>query len=71
MHGDTERYRHRQMHEHTDERGLIQRDDIECRHDWVSPSGGGCMDDLRHFSQAPRHSNERAFGRNTLSLGAS
>ncbi len=48
MYGDTESYRYRQKQDHTDERGHLQRDDIGCHNDWVPPSDGGRMDDLRH-----------------------
>jgi hypothetical protein len=32
------------------ERKHMQRDDTGCRNDWVTPSGRGRMDDLRHFT---------------------
>ena len=67
MHTDYDRRLHRQKHRQNDERGRLQRDDIGCRQEWVPPSGGGRMDDSRHFPYAPR--DERAFGRNESVLG--
>ena len=45
----------------------LQRDDIGSRHEWVPPTGGGRMDDLRHFPHA--HRDDREFGRNDSALG--
>jgi hypothetical protein len=67
MHKDYDSRLHRQKHRQNDERGCLQRDDIGCRQEWVPPSGGGRMDDSRHFPYAPR--DERAFSRNESVVG--
>ena len=68
MHNDYDSRLHRQKHRQNDERSRLQRDDIGCRQEWVPPSGGGRMDDLRHFPYSTR--DERAFCRNERLHGA-
>ncbi len=67
MHNDYDSLMHRTKHRHNDERGCLQRDDIGGHHEWVPPTGGGRMDDLRHFPHAPH--DERAFGRSDSGFG--
>ena len=77
LHDDYDSRLHRQKHRQNDERGRLPRDDISCRQEWVPPSGGGRMDDWRHFHADWRDSrhflhaplDERAFGRNESVLG--
>ena len=58
---------HRQNHRHNGERVGLKRDDVGCRHEWLSDSDGCRLDDLRIL---PHARVERAFDRNDSVLGA-